>query len=123
MHACFVADSLNIPRIIVPANAGVASALGATTMDLRQDLEAFYFSSVEDADLTEVNQIFADLESRAIELLIADDVARDQIETSRSAQMRYVGQTYEVETPFPDTDLSAQDVPPLSRIGIRGEFG
>lgn len=113
MHACFVADSLNIPRIIVPANAGVASALGATTMDLRQDLEAFYFSSVEDADLTEVNQIFADLESRAIELLIADDVARDQIETSRSAQMRYVGQTYEVETPFPDTDLSAQDVPEI----------
>lgn len=113
MHACFVADSMNIPRVIVPANAGVASALGATTMDLRQDTEAFYFSSVDAADIDEVNRIFADIESQAIDLLVKDGVSKDQIETTRSAQMRYVGQTYEVETPLPEGKISSAQIPEI----------
>jgi len=40
MHACFIAEALSIPRVVVPNYAGVASAFGATAMDLRQDVEA-----------------------------------------------------------------------------------
>ena len=69
MHACFVAESMNVPRVIVPAFAGVASAFGATAMDLRQDLETFYFSSVAEADIDRMNEIYADLESRAKALI------------------------------------------------------
>ena len=111
MHACFVADSMNIPRIIVPREAGVASAFGATAMDLRQDLEAFYYSPVKDADFDEVNRIYSRLEQQATDLLRKDGVASADIEITRSAQMRYVGQTYEVETPIPGTDLSKSDMP------------
>lgn len=114
MHACFVADSMNIPRIIVPAEAGVASAFGATAMDLRQDLEAFYFSSVADADVDAINTLFAGLERDAVALLAADGVDAADVELSRQAQMRYVGQTYEVETPFPSGALSAADLPAIS---------
>jgi N-methylhydantoinase A len=35
---------MSIPRIIVPSNAGVASACGAISMDIRHDLEAFYYA-------------------------------------------------------------------------------
>jgi N-methylhydantoinase A len=42
MHACWIARSLGIPTVIVPAYAGVASAYGATRMDLRHDLERFF---------------------------------------------------------------------------------
>lgn len=111
MHACFVADSMNVPRVIVPANAGVASAFGATAMDLRQDLEAFYFSSVADADLDRMNEIYDDLAQRATALLINDGVPADKISLSRTAQMRYVGQTYEVETPMPGDKLTKSDIP------------
>ena len=111
MHACFVADSMNVPRVIVPAFAGVASAFGATAMDLRQDLETFYFSSVAEADIDRMNEIYADLESRAKALLVNDGVAAENIEISRTAQMRYVGQTYEVETPIPEEDLTPAHIP------------
>jgi len=110
MHACFVAESMNIPRVIMPIHAGVASAFGATAMDLRQDLEAFYFSPVVDADLATVNALYSDLEQRAVALLVADGVARDRIELVRTAQMRYVGQSYEVETPMPERALTAADI-------------
>jgi N-methylhydantoinase A len=50
MHACWIARSLGIPTVIVPAYAGVASAYGATRMDLRHDLERFFYSPVADTD-------------------------------------------------------------------------
>ncbi|MGR8946781.1 MAG: hydantoinase/oxoprolinase family protein, partial [Gammaproteobacteria bacterium] len=113
MHACFVADSMNVPRVIVPAFAGVASAFGATAMDLRQDLESFYFTSVADADFSRMNEIYGDLERRAVELLVNDGVAEGDIGITRSAQMRYVGQTYEVETPIPNENLDASHIPKI----------
>jgi N-methylhydantoinase A len=114
MHSCFVADSMNIPRIIVPSEAGVASAFGATAMDLRQDLEAFYFSSVAAADVDAINKIYRQLEEDAVALLEADGVPRRDVVLSRSAQMRYIGQTYEVETPIPSSTMTAEDLPGIA---------
>lgn len=116
MHACFVAESLNIPRVIMPIHAGVASAFGATAMDLRHDLEAFYFSPVAAADLSTVNTLYADLEAEGVRLLEADGVSRDRIEIRRTAQMRYVGQSYEVETPMPSHALGAGDIPAVEAL-------
>ncbi len=114
MHACFVADSMNIPRIIVPAEAGVASAFGATAMDLRHDLEAFYFSPVADADVATINRMYAQLEKDALALLEADGLKAADIVLTRSAQMRYVGQSYEVETPIPSGTLTKADLPAIA---------
>lgn len=113
MHACFVAESMNIPQVIMPIHAGVASAFGATAMDLRHDLEAFYFSPVAQAELDQVNRLYSELEDRAVKLLAVDGVARSRIELTRSAQMRYVGQTYEVETPVENRRLTAADIPAI----------
>jgi N-methylhydantoinase A len=126
MHACFVAESMNIPRVIVPAEAGVASAFGATAMDLRHDLEAFYFSSVARADVAAINRMYRDLEHDALALLAADGVHASEVELLRSAQMRYIGQTYEVETPFPAGDLTSADLPQIAATFHRcheREFG
>jgi len=114
MHACFVAESMNIPRIIVPAQAGVASAFGATAMDLRQDLEAFYFCAVGDADIDAINSLYSVLERDAVALLEADGVKAADVTVTRSAQMRYVGQSYEVETPIPEGKLTAADLPKIA---------
>ncbi len=108
LHACFVAKSMNIPKVIVPPNAGVASAFGATVMDLRQDLEHFYYTPVKNAELDKINHILNELEDKAKAELKSqgfDDV--DKIELIRTAQMRYVGQSYEVETPVSSGVLTA----------------
>ena len=114
MHACFVADSMNIPRIIVPREAGVASAFGATAMDLRHDLEAFYFSPVASAEVEIINGLYERLEHDAIALLAADGVAAADVLLTRAAQMRYVGQSYEVETPMPAGRLTTADLPGIA---------
>jgi N-methylhydantoinase A len=116
MHACFVAESMNIPKVIMPFHAGVASAFGATAMDLRHDLEAFYFAPVASADFETVNGLYSELEARAVQLLEADGVPLTRIELARTAQMRYVGQTYEVETPIPSRVLEPGDRPELETV-------
>ena len=44
MHAFAIAESLGLERIAVPPFAGVASAFGATMMDVRHDLEATLYA-------------------------------------------------------------------------------
>ncbi|PCI52790.1 MAG: hydantoinase [Alphaproteobacteria bacterium] len=111
LHACFVARSMNIPKIMVPPNAGVASACGATVMDFRQDMETFYYSPVEGADLGRINEIYSLLEEKGRDLLKAQGISDpSRIELIRTAQMRYVGQSYEVDTDIPSNILTENDL-------------
>jgi N-methylhydantoinase A len=107
MHACFIARAMNIPKVIVPAYAGVASAFGGTVMDVRHDLEAFFYSPVAETDLERLNALYAELEHGGRALLAREGVSEDRIVLTRSAQMRYVGQSYEVETGVPAGRLDA----------------
>ena len=113
MHACFIARSLNIPQVVVPAYAGVASAFGATAMDIRHDLETFFYSPVAGVDLVRLNQLYERLEEQGRALLAREALAWGRVSVSRSAQMRYIGQSYEVETPVPLGQLSAAALPQI----------
>jgi N-methylhydantoinase A len=108
MHACFIARAMNIPRIIVPTYAGVASAFGATSMDIRHDLEAFYYAPLEETDFDRLNAMFASLEAQGRALLARDGISDEGMTLSRHAQMRYVGQFWEVMTPLDDGPLGSQ---------------
>lgn len=113
MHACFIARSLSIPQVVVPAYAGVASAFGATAMDIRHDLETFFYSPVEGVDLARLNQLYEGLEERGRVLLAQEALTQDRVSVSHGAQMRYIGQSYEVETPVPIGRLTAASLPQI----------
>lgn len=110
MHASFIARAMSIPKIVVPINAGVGSAFGAITMDLRHDLEDFYYGSVADADFDRLNQLYEGLETRGRALLARDGIAADEMALQRNAQMRYIGQFWEVVTEIPPGNLSTDSI-------------
>ncbi len=105
MHACFVARAMNIPKVIIPAQAGVASAFGATAMNVRHDLEAFHYADLGSVDEDDLNRIFDDLAGRAKKRLEGDGIKGGSVNIHRTAQMRYVGQTYEVDVDIPSGKL------------------
>jgi N-methylhydantoinase A len=113
MHACFIARALSIPQVVVPAYAGVASAFGATAMDVRHDLEAFFYAPVEGTDLKRLNSLYAQLEEQGRQLLAQEATPQGQVSVTRGAQMRYVGQSYEVETPVPHGQLTVVSLPQI----------
>jgi len=115
MHACFVAQAMNVPKVLVPAHAGVASAFGATAMNLRHDLESFLYASLDDIDLAQLNNGYEELEARGRVLLAADGLDPDGMILSRTAQMRYEGQTFEVECDIPSGSIEKQHLPEIAQ--------
>jgi N-methylhydantoinase A len=114
LHAYEIARAVGIDNVLVPPYAGVACAFGATTMDVRHDLERTFYAPIAEADLGALNDAFSSLEDEVRALLSADDVSLSDIRLERSAQMRYVGQSYEVTTPVGDGKLAAADVEALA---------
>ena len=104
-HVFMLARDLNVRRVIVPPSPGILCALGCLVADVRADFVQSIWRTTEDMDDNELEQIFADLEAQAQSWLETQAVELDQVHVLRSADMCYVGQSYEVNVSFPDTEL------------------
>jgi N-methylhydantoinase A len=106
--ACRLMDILNLPRTLVPPNPGNVSAFGLLTVDVRNDYVQTVVSKHVDLDLSRVQSVFADLEAQAQTALDGEGFDRDQQRMQRTADLRYVGQAFEVRVPVPDGQLDAE---------------
>lgn len=102
-HAYGLAKSLKIPRVIVPMRAGVMSACGllaaAPTVDEVRSLP----SPLADVDWDRVAALYDEMTSDATETLQPGDP--ELVRVHRSADMRYLGQGFEIEVGVPERDL------------------
>jgi N-methylhydantoinase A len=103
--ACRLMDILNLPRTLVPPNPGNVSAFGLLTVDVRNDYVQTVVSKHLDLDLDRVRGVYADLESRAREALDGEGFDRGEQRMQRTADLRYVGQAFEVRVPVADGEL------------------
>lgn len=117
LHAHQIAQSVGIDRVLVPPFAGVACAFGATTMDIRHDLEATFYAAADEIDVEALNGAYDDLEAEMVELLARDGVDRAAVTLERHALMRYIGQSYDVATPVPSGRLDSAAI-----ADVKGEF-
>jgi len=108
MLACFLARELDMKGVVVPPTPGVVSALGGLIADLRNDFIRTIYCDASDAGLAGVAAIVGELEATARAWLKAQGFAGDG-EISLSADMRYRGQSYEIETPLAMEALKAED--------------
>jgi N-methylhydantoinase A len=98
LHACAVADDLGIPRVVVPVFPGAFSAFGLLCADLERDFvrsDLRPFTGLDDAALEQAFRALLD-EARAA----ARDMGAGAGRWSRTAEMRYRGQAYEVQVPL-----------------------
>jgi N-methylhydantoinase A/oxoprolinase/acetone carboxylase beta subunit len=100
MHACEIADTLDIATVMVPRDAGVLSALGMLLADMTKDYSQTVLTRTTDVDADWLAARVAPLEARAAADLAADgfDAARSRVE--RSLDLRYAGQSYEITVPM-----------------------
>ena len=110
MHAAEIAALIGCETVIVPPLTGVASAFGATMMDVRHDVETTFYMACEGADLEALNARLGSLEDEGRSRLEAEGFTAEEITLERTAGMRYVGQSYEVDTPLPLGELDADAV-------------
>ncbi|MBW2308563.1 MAG: hydantoinase/oxoprolinase family protein [Deltaproteobacteria bacterium] len=106
VHAYSLARKLRMSRILCPYGAGVASAIGSLVSPPTVDFVNSYISILRALDWDRLNSLFREMEERGREVLRAAGISDNRMTVSRSADMRYVGQGFEISVPIPCGTLS-----------------
>ena len=114
VHAYGLARKLGAPKVIVPPNAGVGSALGFFTAPRAFDLVRSHKTPLVGANFEEVETLFRRMESDG-ERTLRTAGATDKVSFVRSVEARFIGQGYETNLPLPDGSFADLDPSDLRR--------
>ena len=102
LHAAEVAESLQIPEVLVPPYPGITSAGGLLTSDLKYDQMRTVFQLQGSVDADRLNRELDGLEAELRGWLERDGVPAGDVEVIRALDCRYVGQGYELRVTLDD---------------------
>jgi len=101
LHACALARSLMIPRILIPLNPGTLSAAGILRSDVVRDASLTVMANSSDPDLhNRIAEAFEQLAREVYAQLNEQGFVEEQITLEKSLDCRYLGQSWEINTPF-----------------------
>ncbi|MGY9055533.1 MAG: hydantoinase/oxoprolinase family protein [Alphaproteobacteria bacterium] len=107
LHACALADELDVPEVIVPPIPGAFSALGLVGADIRRDYARTIYAPLDSLSPDQLSAIWDDMAAEGRKMLAAARVPEDQWELLRQADLRYGRQAYELTVDAPDGTVSA----------------
>lgn len=100
LHACDLARSLSIPRVLVPPYAGLLSAYGMLVADVVKDYAKTILRPTDSAPFEEIESVVSLLRERGLREMKDEGIVEELIVTEASLDMRYLGQSYELRVPF-----------------------
>jgi len=116
VHAYGLAKKLGAPRLLVPPNAGVGSALGFFTAPRAFDLVRSHKVPLMEADFNEIDKIFQEMETEGAGTLHKSG-SGEKIIFNRSVDARFVGQGSETNIPISEKDFRV-----VKREDVRHRF-
>jgi N-methylhydantoinase A len=114
VHAYGLARKLGAPRLVVPPNAGVGSALGFFTAPRAFDLVRSHKLPFATADFAELEKLFRELEIEG-ERTLRKAGAEGPIGFARSVEARFIGQGAETSLTLPPGDFGRLEAKELRR--------
>ncbi|HEX4261289.1 MAG TPA: hydantoinase/oxoprolinase family protein, partial [Acetobacteraceae bacterium] len=105
LHAARLARELDIGRVMVPRAPGILCAMGLLLTDLRADFATTRLTRLAPEALAPMRAAFARLSVRAEDWFAEEGIAAADRRLARRADLRYVGQNYELPVALPDGGL------------------
>jgi N-methylhydantoinase A len=115
VHAYELAKLLKLRRVVVPPGAGVASALGFLVAAPGTDAVRGYVARLDAVDWAHISALYAEMETGARKLLEQAGAEPEEISIRASADMRHVGQGFEILVPLPPGPLGPDSVGEIRR--------
>jgi N-methylhydantoinase A len=109
MMACFLARDLGMKEVLVPPTTGVLSALGGLIADLKNDFLATLYLDMDARAAAAIRDAFATLQARALTWLRQDQGYDGAYALAYSAELRYRGQSFEIDTALDAAMVAAAD--------------
>ena len=103
LHAAFMAENLGIKTVLIPPNGGLLSAYGMLFADVVKDYSQtvlWRFQTGGETLVEALNTGFDALLTRAENEMRAEGFLPQQLKIDRSLDMRYEGQSYELNIPY-----------------------
>jgi N-methylhydantoinase A len=104
LHAAALARELNMAKVIAPAMCGNFSAVGLAVADIQHDYVRTFARKETHMDSVELSKVFKEMEEEGTRQLLEEKVSKDRIEISWSADLRYEGQSWELNIPVQRRD-------------------
>ena len=101
LHAALIARELSMSSVVVPRFPGNFSAVGLLMADVVQENIGTCFVALEDAQESALDRIIEKLEAPCAEQLRVAGL--DEIQSIRYADVRYVGQAFELTIPVSES--------------------
>ena len=115
LHAARLAEKLGIADVLIPASAGVGSAVGFLRAPIAFEVVRSRFVRLGSFDAASVNAMFAEMEKESTDVVKLGAPPAATISISRSADMRYAGQGHEILVDLPDGPFTAESVAELRK--------
>lgn len=109
MMGCFLARELNMKGVIVPPTPGVLSALGGLVADIRNDFIRTLYCDLTPALADTLASEAEALQQRACNWLTQEHGSGMPYSLQFSADMRYHGQSFEIDVPLEASWLTQAD--------------
>jgi N-methylhydantoinase A len=109
VHGVALAEELGMSEVLVPEAPGVLAAFGLLAAAVEHHHTRTLQSAVDAVDLAAVNACLAALDEAGRARMREEGVVLEVVRVSYAADMRYLGQAYELEVPIP-APLVAQHV-------------
>ncbi len=125
LHAARLAEKLGITDVLIPAGAGVGSAVGFLRAPIAFEVVRSKFVRLSAFDPAAINAMFAEMAKEATGVVKLGAPADAPIRIGCSADMRYAGQGHEILVELPDgpfTKASAAELQKRFDAGYRALF-
>ena len=110
LHACMIADELDIPTVMIPAAASVLCAVGMLMSDLQHDFVRAYVTTLSKLDPHRLTALVTEMIATGDTTLAQEDVPPDRREHHVTLDLRYRKQYHEVTVPVSRKAVVAGDL-------------
>jgi N-methylhydantoinase A len=100
VHGAALAAEMGMAEVLVPEAPGVLAAFGLLAAAIEHHHARTLQARIDEADLDAVNRCLAELDAAGRGRMGEEGVAAEQVRGAYAADMRYVGQAYELEVPI-----------------------
>jgi N-methylhydantoinase A len=115
MIAGFLAREAGIGTVLVPPTPGVLSALGGLVADTKNDFIRTLYVMLEPNCVSQIQATFSLLADEAKKWLLEEQERTGEMNLTYSGDLRYAGQSFEIETPLDPAWISSGDIASIAQ--------